>query len=87
MSNLAERRLLASDCETVKSQYGLLQSVPCQKWSERLRSVFHRFGVGRLFKWVGARHQMEKKLWKLGRRKVMEAFTMGIWGVRNENRV
>ena len=49
--------------------------------------MFHRFGVGRLFKWVGVGRPMEKKLWKLGRRKVMEAFTMGIWGVRNENRV
>ena len=49
--------------------------------------MFHKFGVDRLFKWVGTRRLMKKKLWKLGRRKVMEAFTMGIWGVRNENRV
>ena len=27
-----------------------------------------------------------EKLWKLGRRKVMEAFAMGRLGVRNENR-
>ena len=43
--------------------------------------MFHRFGVGRLFKWVGVGCLMEKKLWKLGRRKVMESFAMGRWGV------
>ena len=48
--------------------------------------MFHRFGMGRLFKWVGAGRQMEKKLWKLGCHKVMEAFAMGRWCVQNENR-
>ena len=34
----------------------------------------------------GRKASNREKLWKLGRRKVMEAFIMGRWGVRNENR-
>ena len=48
--------------------------------------MLYRFGVGHIFKWVGARRPMEKKLWKLGRCKVMEAFAMGRWGMQNKNR-
>ena len=48
--------------------------------------MFHKFGVGHLFKWVVASHPMEKKRWKLGRRKVIEGFAMSRLGVRNENK-
>ena len=34
----------------------------------------------------GRKASNREKLWKLGRRKVMEAFTMGRCGVRNENK-
>ena len=48
--------------------------------------MFYRFDVGHLFKWVGVGRLMKKKLLKLGCRKVMEAFAMGRWSVRNENK-
>ena len=43
-------------------------------------------GVGDTLQMGGRGASNGEKRWKFGRRKVIEAFAMGRWGVRNENR-